>query len=85
MNSTRLCYMNNVGRGLLEGREGDVKERPIRYAARSDAYILSYYRHLLSGRYETALSNSDFGTVSLLTDELQLCRVREANAISFCS
>ena len=32
------------------------KERPIRYASRRDAYILSYYRRLLSEKYETALN-----------------------------
>ena len=32
------------------------KDRPIRYASRRDAYIFAYYRHLLSGPYETELS-----------------------------
>jgi hypothetical protein len=32
------------------------KDRPIRYAARRDAYIFAYYRHLLSGPYEAELS-----------------------------
>ena len=40
-------------------RSGDVprkrKERPIRYASRRDAYIFSYYRHLLSEKYDVAL------------------------------
>ncbi|MGO1080723.1 reverse transcriptase domain-containing protein [Inquilinus sp. CA228] len=31
------------------------KERPIRYAARRDAYIFAYYRHLLSDPYEAEL------------------------------
>lgn len=31
------------------------KERPIRYAARRDAYIFAYYRHLLSVPYEAEL------------------------------
>lgn len=31
------------------------KERPIRYAARRDAYIFAYYRHLLSEPYEAEL------------------------------
>lgn len=31
------------------------KDRPIRYAARRDAYIFAYYRHLLSGPYEAEL------------------------------
>lgn len=32
------------------------KDRPIRYAARRDAYIFAYYRHLLSGPYEAELA-----------------------------
>jgi hypothetical protein len=32
------------------------KERPIRYAARRDAYIFAYYRSLLSEKYEKELS-----------------------------
>lgn len=32
------------------------KPRPIRYAARRDAYIYSYYRHLLSNLYEQKLA-----------------------------
>lgn len=32
------------------------KERPIRYAARRDAYIFAYYRHLLSMPYEAELN-----------------------------
>lgn len=31
------------------------KERPIRYASRRDSYIYSYYRHLLSIKYEDKL------------------------------
>ncbi|WP_341363411.1 reverse transcriptase domain-containing protein [Thalassospira sp. SN3W] len=31
------------------------KTRPIRYGARGDAYIFSYYRHLLSEKYENRL------------------------------
>lgn len=32
------------------------KDRPIRYAARRDAYIFAYYRHLLSEPYEAELA-----------------------------
>lgn len=35
------------------------KSRPIRYAARKDAYILTYYRRLLSEKYEARLSDLD--------------------------
>ena len=31
------------------------KDRPIRYAARRDAYIFAYYRHILSELYEAEL------------------------------
>jgi hypothetical protein len=34
---------------------GQLKERPIRYAGRRDAYIYAYYRKLLSVRYEAEL------------------------------
>jgi hypothetical protein len=38
-----------------KARAVEKKSRKIRYAARSDAYIYSYYRHLLSERYERRL------------------------------
>lgn len=34
------------------------KKRPIRYAARRDSYIFSYYRHLLSQKYEPKLKET---------------------------
>lgn len=34
-----------------------IKSRPIRYAARRDAYILTYYRKILSEKYEERLVN----------------------------
>lgn len=37
------------------------KERPIRYAARRDAYIFAYYRHLLSLHYEAELTRLGIG------------------------
>ena len=37
------------------GGEGERKVRRIRYAARRDSYIYSYYRHVLSERYEAKL------------------------------
>lgn len=39
-----------------KGLAGKVKERPIRYAARADAYIFSYYRHILGAAYEARLT-----------------------------
>lgn len=38
-----------------KGIKGARKERPIRYAARRDAYIFSRYRHALSEKYEAEL------------------------------
>jgi hypothetical protein len=38
-----------------KGNKPEKKSRKIRYAARADAYIFSYYRHLLSERYEEQL------------------------------
>jgi hypothetical protein len=41
-----------------KGQKGDPKDRPIRFAARLDACIFSYYRHLLSGPYEALLEQA---------------------------
>ncbi|WP_411820393.1 reverse transcriptase domain-containing protein [Hyphococcus formosus] len=40
---------------IAEGDKPNKKTRPIRYAARRDAYILAYYRRELSDRYEKKL------------------------------
>ena len=56
-----MLYEQRWTRFAEKGEKGDVKERPIRYAARADAYILAYYRHMLSGHYETALSQLGLG------------------------
>jgi len=53
-----IRYIQRYTRFAKKGRSGKVKERPIRYAARTDAYIFSYYRHLLSERYEIALKSA---------------------------
>ena len=45
-----MLYNKKVGR--FDRKE---KVRPIRYAARRDAYIYAYYRHLLSDLYEAKL------------------------------
>jgi hypothetical protein len=50
-----MRYFQRWNRFAQKGQRGKSKERPIRYAARSDAYILSYYRHILAERYEVAL------------------------------
>jgi hypothetical protein len=41
---------------------GSLKERPIRYAARADAYIYAYYRALLSELYEAELARLGIST-----------------------
>lgn len=38
------------------GKKPKLKSRPIRYAARKDAYILTHYRRILSELYETELT-----------------------------
>ncbi len=45
-------YRGDKGSGKLKPK---AKDRPIRYAARRDAYVFAYYRHLLSGPYEAEL------------------------------
>lgn len=50
-----LLYSDRWTRFASRGEQGDVKLRPIRYSARGDAYIFSYYRHVLSKAYEVAL------------------------------
>lgn len=51
-----LRFIQKWNRFAPKGQHGKSKERPIRYAARRDAYIYSYYRHLLSHRYEAELA-----------------------------
>jgi hypothetical protein len=54
-----LCYSKKWqpfrgGKGSSEPKP-KAKDRPIRYAARRDAYIFAYYRHLLTEPYEAEL------------------------------
>lgn len=51
-----IRYTQHWTKYAAKGKDGKVKERAIRYAARLDSYIFSYYRHLLSERYECQLS-----------------------------
>ncbi|MFK4512447.1 hypothetical protein LPJ38_00505 [Bradyrhizobium daqingense] len=53
-----LLYSDRWTRFAPLGKQGDVKLRPIRYSARGDAYIFSYYRHVLSRAYEAALASN---------------------------
>lgn len=59
-----LKYDDRWTRFAPRGVKGKVKSRPIRFAARLDACIFSYYRTLLSGRYEAWL------TAAGLSDEV---------------
>ncbi len=52
-----LCYIDRTQKYRDSKNQVRVKERPIRYACRRDSYIFSYYRHLLSKRYEELLVN----------------------------
>jgi Reverse transcriptase (RNA-dependent DNA polymerase) len=60
-----IRYIERWNKWAEKGLKGKSKERPIRYAARRDSYILSYYRYLLSARYEPILKNFDLGDVVL--------------------
>lgn len=60
-----MRYIERWNKWSEKGQKGKPKERPIRYAARRDSYILSYYRHLLSVRYESILKKFDLGDVVL--------------------
>lgn len=52
-----LLYNKHWTRYAKKGEQGDAKNRPIRYAARRDAYIFARYRHLLSELYEEQLAS----------------------------
>jgi Reverse transcriptase (RNA-dependent DNA polymerase) len=60
-----LRYIERWNKWAEKGLKGKSKERPIRYAARRDSYILSYYRHLLSSLYEPLLKKFDLDDVVL--------------------
>ncbi len=51
-----LLYTKRWTRFAKKGKKGKSKDRPIRYAARRDAYIYARYRHLLAERYEAELA-----------------------------
>src|SRR5436190_2141766 len=51
-----MLYDQGWTRFAEKGKAGTRKARPIRYAARGDAYIFGYYRYLLSEPYEAALA-----------------------------
>lgn len=55
------------------GQIGKQKTRTIRCAARRDSYIYSYYRHLLSDRYEAELERRQIGHCVLAYRKLKTC------------
>lgn len=50
-----IRFTQRWNRFAEKNEKGKPKTRPIRYAARRDAYIFGYYRHLLSEKYESKL------------------------------
>ena len=61
------------------------KTRPIRFASRRDAYILSYYRHLLSELYEVALSASGLSASVIAYRKLKDANGRGKSNIEFAA
>jgi Reverse transcriptase (RNA-dependent DNA polymerase) len=53
-----ISYENRWTQFAKKGKKGEVKSRPIAYAARSDAYIYARYRSLLSELYEQRLAET---------------------------
>lgn len=52
-----FLYKESWTKFAEKGKKGKIKSRPIRYGARRDAYIFTKYRHILSEKYESDLSN----------------------------
>lgn len=75
-----LFYNQRWTKFSEKGQKGDVKERPIRYSARADSYIFSYYRHLLSQLYEAELIRS-----GLQNTVLAYRRVTDASGKGKCN
>lgn len=53
-----ILFRQHWNKFAKKGTKGKSKDRPIRYAARGDAYIYSRYRELLSEPYESLLQNN---------------------------
>lgn len=56
-----LEYKKRWTRFAAKGEKGASKERPIRYAARRDAYIFSHFREILQNSYESKLNELGLG------------------------
>jgi hypothetical protein len=80
-----MLFSNRWTKFAPKGAAGKIKERPIRYAARSDAYILSYYRHQISQLYEVALAKAEISECVLAYRRLRTetgagkCNIHFAN------
>jgi len=66
-----ILFRQRWTRFAKKGKKGVPKERPIRYAARRDAYIFSYYRHVLSQCYEAELAHLGLGASVLAYRRIQ--------------
>lgn len=75
-----LLYHQRWTRFVEAGATAKVKTRPIRFAARSDAYIFSYYRHLLAPLYDRRLV-----TLGLEESILAYRRIKSASGIGKCN
>lgn len=75
-----IRYHQRWNRFAEKGATGQTKERPIRYAARLDAYIYSRYRHLLSELYEVELNKR-----GLSENVLAYRRLAEPNGDGKCN
>lgn len=69
--------------GVIE--RPDKKKRPIRFASRRDAYILSYYRHQLAERYEVALAAAGVSDSVIAYRKLRDHRGRGKSNIDFAA
>ncbi|AMS29693.1 MAG TPA: hypothetical protein DIU09_03805 [Hyphomonadaceae bacterium] len=54
-----ILFNQHWNKWAEKGEKGEPKNRPIRYAARRDAYIFSYYRSLLASKYEERLISAN--------------------------
>lgn len=63
----------------------DKKQRPIRFASRRDAYILSFYRHLLAECYEAALVKCGAGPSVIAYRKLKDEKGRGKSNIDFAA
>ena len=77
-----LCYTLSIHK--LTKKDGKLarttKDRGISYASHKDSHIFSYYSHILSERYESFLSNSEY---DFLNDSILAFRQLNRSNIDF--